>query len=60
MRPSYRPTVAATLALAITICADEDRAAVRLAKPTPEQVEWADMELEMFVCLDPCTWQDRD
>ena len=25
--------------------------AVQLAKPTPEQVEWQDMELEMFVCL---------
>ena len=31
-----------------------------LAKPTPEQVAWQDMELQMFVCLDPCTWQDRD
>jgi len=31
-----------------------------LARPTPEQVEYQDMELQMFVCLDPCTWQDRD
>jgi alpha-L-fucosidase len=31
-----------------------------LAKPTPEQVEWHDMEIEMFLCLDPCTWQDKE
>ena len=33
---------------------------VKLARPTPEQVAWQDMELEMFVCLDPCTWQNRE
>ncbi len=31
-----------------------------LAKPTPGQVEWQDMEMEMFLCLDPCTWQNRE
>lgn len=31
-----------------------------LAKPTPEQAVWQDGELEMFLCLDPCTWQDRE
>ncbi len=31
-----------------------------VAKPTPEQVEYLDMELQMFVCLDPCTWQNRE
>lgn len=30
------------------------------AKPTPGQIEWHDMELEMFLCLDPCTWQNRE
>jgi alpha-L-fucosidase len=30
----------------------------KLARPTPEQAAWQDMELEMFLCLDPCTWQN--
>jgi alpha-L-fucosidase len=30
------------------------------ALPTPEQAAWQDMELEMFLCLDPCTWQGRE
>jgi len=36
------------------------RAGPGLARPTPAQVEWQDMELEMFLCLDPCTWQERE
>jgi len=35
-------------------------AGVNVAKPTPQQVEYLDMELQMFVCLDPCTWQNRE
>ena len=31
-----------------------------LARPSPEQVAYLDMELQMFVCLDPCTWQNRE
>jgi alpha-L-fucosidase len=31
-----------------------------LARPTPGQLAWQDMELEMFLCLDPCTWQGRE
>ena len=31
-----------------------------LAKPTPGQVEWQDMDVEMFLCFDPCTWQNRE
>ncbi len=31
-----------------------------LAKPTPGQIEWHDMEMEMFLCFDPCTWQNRE
>ena len=34
--------------------------AARLAKPTPEQAAWADMELEMFLCLDPASWQGEE
>ena len=28
--------------------------------PTPEQIAWHQMEIEMFVALDPCTWQGRE
>lgn len=28
--------------------------------PSPEQVAWHEMEQEMFLCLDPCTWQGRE
>jgi alpha-L-fucosidase len=30
------------------------------ARPTAEQAVWQDMEVEMFLCLDPCTWQGRE
>jgi len=28
--------------------------------PTPGQIAWHEMEIEMFLCLDPCTWQGRE
>ena len=28
--------------------------------PTPEQYIWHQQERIMFVCLDPCTWQNRE
>jgi len=28
--------------------------------PTPEQIAWHEMEVQMFLCLDPCTWQGRE
>lgn len=28
--------------------------------PTPEQLAWHAMELEMLLCIDPCTWQGRE
>ncbi len=31
-----------------------------VAKPSPEQVAYLEMERQMFVCLDPCTWQNRE
>ena len=31
-----------------------------LALPTPEQVAWQDMELEMFIHFGPATWQDTE
>lgn len=36
------------------------RAERAAGKPTPEQIAWHEMEMEMFVCLDPCTWQNRE
>jgi len=30
------------------------------ALPTPEQIAWHEMEIQMFLCLDPCTWQGRE
>lgn len=33
---------------------------LRRGVPTPEQIAWHEMELEMFLCLDPCTWQGRE
>ena len=47
-----------TTILSLSIAASEPPA--KLAKPTPEQAAWQDMELEMFLCLDPCTWQNRE
>jgi alpha-L-fucosidase len=28
--------------------------------PSPEQIAWHRMEIEMFLALDPCTWQGRE
>ena len=28
--------------------------------PTPEQIAWHEMEIEMFLAIDPCTWQGRE
>ena len=28
--------------------------------PAPGQLAWHQMEIEMFLCLDPCTWQGRE
>jgi len=43
------------LAFSITLPCSAQR-----GMPTPEQVAWHEMELEMFLCLDPCTWQGRE
>ncbi|WP_212190279.1 alpha-L-fucosidase [Carboxylicivirga sediminis] len=29
----------------------------RLATPSPQQLQWQNMEQTMFICLDPCTWE---
>ena len=28
--------------------------------PTAEQIAWHEMEIQMFVSLDPCTWQGSE
>ncbi len=42
------------------LAASKESRPTALATPTPEQAAWHDMELEMFLCLDVCTWQDRE
>ncbi|MBN2310943.1 MAG: alpha-L-fucosidase [Candidatus Hydrogenedentes bacterium] len=37
-----------------------DTAAGGLARPTPEQAAWQDMELGMFIHFAPNTWQDKE
>ena len=45
----------------VIVCrADEIKPTANLPKPSPAQLAWQQMEIEMFVCLDPCTWQDRE
>ena len=51
-------SLACLFAAAFSVAAQP--AAERLARPTPQQAAWHDCEIGMFVCLDPCTWQDRE
>lgn len=37
-----------------------DPAAAALARPTPGQVDWADMEVEMFVHFGVATWKGQE
>lgn len=43
--------------LAVPCAAEEARPR---GVPTPEQIAWHEMEIQMFLCLDPCTWQGRE
>ena len=45
---------------AAAFCVAAQPAAEKLVRPTPQQAAWHDCEIGMFVCLDPCTWQDRE
>ncbi len=40
------------------VCAT--RPALAAGVPTPGQMAWHEMEIEMLLCLDPCTWQGRE
>lgn len=44
--------------ISVMIFATQDN--VNLAKPTPEQASWQDMELGMFIHFAPNTWQDLE
>ncbi|MDR1477496.1 MAG: hypothetical protein LBJ00_00980, partial [Planctomycetaceae bacterium] len=52
--------------LAFNFAVADEPVAVDAAKyprqvlPLPEQVLWQNMEQIMFVCLDPCTWQNLE
>jgi len=56
-RPALIGSLAALVAGAVAVSRAAD--APRLALPTPQQVAWHDMEIEVLLCLDPCTWQNR-
>ena len=58
--PILRNAVSLAFLFATTFCAFAQPAAEKLARPTPQQVAWHDCEIGMFICLDPCTWQDRE
>jgi alpha-L-fucosidase len=42
------------------LASQEDRSGNSVPTPTPEQYVWHEQERIMFVCLDPCTWQNRE
>lgn len=48
------------LFLSVLACSATVFAQGPLGAPSPEQIAWHEMELEMFLCLDPCTWQGRE
>ena len=55
---TVKPSVTLLTALLLVPAAMLQGAADTLARPTPEQVAWHDMELEMFIHFAPSTWQD--
>ncbi len=63
-RPKITNSIAMTfkqlplLAAMILVLASSTFAKDNLAKPTPEQVAWADTEIGMFIHFGPATWQD--
>jgi alpha-L-fucosidase len=60
MKPLVAYLAYSLILLAMVCRAEETKAPANLPKPSPAQLAWQQMEIEMFVCLDPCTWQDRE
>ena len=58
-RPAMRNAFVAILAAVLLVTALASSAQER-GVPTSGQLAWHQMELEMFLCLDPCTWQGRE
>lgn len=52
---AFLPTVVVLLAASAPGPAQPPRGV-----PTPGQLAWHAMEQQMFLCLDPCTWQGRE
>ncbi len=48
------------LAAAVPLASRITHAGPPLARPSPEQVAWQNMELSMFVHFGPATWQNRE
>jgi len=58
---TLQPAVGVLSLLTLTSClAAEGVRDTPLATPTPAQFAWHDRELEMFICLDPCAWQNNE
>jgi alpha-L-fucosidase len=52
--------VSAICIFAVQITMAEEEAAERLARPTPQQAAWQDMEIGMFIHFGLETWQDKE
>lgn len=54
------PHLKRTLCALLLIGAAAAPCPAEYGRPTPEQIAWHEMEIQMFLCLDPCTWQGRE
>ena len=52
--------IACVMAAAVLMVSATHAAQAPRGVPTPGQIAWHEMEIEMFLCLDPCTWQGRE
>lgn len=52
--------IIAMACLGSTCAAAGGGAKMDLAKPTPDQAAWHDLELEMFIHFGPASWQDSE
>lgn len=52
--------IACVMAAAVLMVSATHAAQAPRGVPTPGQIAWHEMEIQMFLCLDPCTWQGRE